>query len=207
MTAASPSPLVVTIDGSIGAGKSTILEYINNKYNLPILLEPVDKWQPYLNELYGNKDSSAFNLQIRVWLDRCLLPDTISQDSMTIMERSPMFQEGVFVRVNREIERISPVQDVLIKEMYAYAAKSWVPHIYIYLRSDAQKCIERVGIRNRNSEDAIPHDYMVRLHELHEDVFEKAVAAGKKIKVVDVEGKTVAEIGDEVMNAINSFSS
>jgi deoxyadenosine/deoxycytidine kinase len=196
--------IVFTLDGSIGAGKSTILGYLNDKYRISVEVEPINKWQPFLNELYGNKESSAFNLQIRVWLDRCWINDTMSFPM--IMERSPLFQEKVFVKVNTEIKRISDVQVDLITEMYNLSGKMWQPHGYVYLRSDPTKCIQRIAKRARNSEDAIPVDYMIRLHELHEEAYIAAVAEGKPIVCVDVEGKTVKEIGEEVWVALQSLS-
>jgi deoxyadenosine/deoxycytidine kinase len=202
-------PVVFTLDGSIGAGKSTILNYINTRYNMAVEVEPIDKWQPFLNDLYGNRDSSAFNLQVRVWLDRCLLTQsltTAATQNPLVMERSPLFQENVFVRINKDIGRISECQAELINEMYERSGEMWQPAGYVYLRTDPLKCIERIAKRNRKSEDAIPVDYMMSLHDLHEDSYLKAVQQGKRIVCVDVEGKTVEEVGEEVWKALKDLA-
>jgi deoxyadenosine/deoxycytidine kinase len=197
-------PLILTVDGSIGAGKSTILDYIHKKFKIAVEVEPIEKWQPFLNDLYGNRESSAFNLQVRVWLDRCLLQKNI--ESPIVMERSPMFQENVFVRINKEIGRISECQAELIKEMYSRSGEMWQPAGYVYLRTDPVKCIERIAKRNRKSEDAIPIDYMMSLHDLHEQAYAEAMKQGKPIICIEVEGKNAEEVGEEVWSALKVLS-
>ena len=70
---------ILTIDGNIGCGKSTLLEYLHINYLLPIDLEPVNKWQPYLNDMYYH-NKGACEFQVRVWLDRCWIQP--KQDSI-----------------------------------------------------------------------------------------------------------------------------
>ena len=206
---------IVTLDGNIGAGKSTILEYMRNSYDVDINVEPVDAWQPFLTDLYENKPSSCFNMQVRVWLDRCMLSDVIAtklmggpldatpdQTQTLIMERSPLFQRNVFIPANKKTtpgpNSITDIQYAMLQDMYDKTDALWSPDCYIYLRSDPRKCRERIGKRARQSEDAISLEYLQTLHDLHEATLTSATSEGKHIVCVDVEGKTVAEIGDEV---------
>jgi deoxyadenosine/deoxycytidine kinase len=89
--------------------------------------------------------------------------------------------------------------------MYARTENMWTPKGYVYLRSDPLKCIQRIAMRARNAEDAIPADYMMHLHTLHEEAYANAVAQGKSIICIDVEGKTVPEIGEEVWSAFTQL--
>lgn len=186
---------VITLDGNIGAGKSTILEYIHKNHGIAIDVEPIQTWQPYLNDLYGNKESAAFNIQVRVWLDRCFI---VQPSHPTVMERSPMFQRGVFVPVNVTNKQISNKQYEMLDELYTKTGKMWNPKVYIYLRSNPDNCIQRIAKRSRPSEEAISEDYLRTLHDLHESTYSTAIANKKNIHVIDVEGKTVTEIGEEV---------
>ena len=80
---------IITIDGNIGSGKSTILNFLHKKYKLAIDLEPVEKWKVFLENIYNNK-SNFFNFQLRVWLDRSWIQE--KEDKILIlMERSPFF--------------------------------------------------------------------------------------------------------------------
>jgi deoxyadenosine/deoxycytidine kinase len=194
---------IFTLDGNIGAGKSTILAYIHDKYDVAIDVEPIDIWQPFLNDLYAGKPCAAFNMQIRVWLDRCMINPGNKYD--VIMERSPFFQRGVFVATNAEDGNISPIQNEMIQHMYDKTDEMWSPKCFIYLRSDPDKCIQRIATRGRPSEDAILDTYLHKLHELHETCYVKAVAERKNIVCIEVEGKTVAQIGEEVWRAIQAM--
>ena len=48
---------IITIDGNIGCGKSSILTYLHKTYKLPVDLEPVESWQSYLNNIYNNTNN------------------------------------------------------------------------------------------------------------------------------------------------------
>ena len=54
---------IITIDGNIGAGKSSILHYLHKKYKIPIDLEPIENWKIYLDNFYNNKND-IFNLSL-----------------------------------------------------------------------------------------------------------------------------------------------
>lgn len=193
---------IFTIDGNIGCGKSSVLEYIHKHYRIPIDLEPVEKWQPYLEDMYY-RGKGAFEFQVRVWLDRCWV-QSYTHTTPMLMERSPLFQRNVFVPVNFETGRISQREYDSILEMYTRSMATWTPQAYIYIRSDPLKCAERIKKRARNSEEAIPDIYLKRLHELHEEAYMFAVTSGCKVVVVDMENKTVAEVAAEIIDALRN---
>ena len=149
---------IITVDGNIGSGKSTVLEYLHTRYGISVDLEPVRKWQPYLNELYRS-GKSAFEFQVRVWLDRCWIQQRPNQSNL-IMERSPYFQYSVFVPTNHKQNRISDSEYHTLVEMYQMSMNMWSPGFYIYLRSNPAKCMERISKRNRESEDRIKKQYI-----------------------------------------------
>ena len=194
--------VVITIDGNIGAGKTSIMSYVNSKYSLPIDTEPIDIWQPFLNDLYASKPNASFNMQVRVWLDRCLIQPP---KESTIIERSPLFQRGVFIEANKASDSISDIQYTLLQEMYDRIDRIWKPECYIYLRSDPTACSRRIALRARESEDAIPDEYLQKLHYLHEETYDNAILAAKNVEVVNVEGKTIQEIGEEVWGIIKTY--
>jgi len=46
---------IITIDGNIGCGKTSLLNYLHKYHKMVIDLEPVDNWIPYLNKMYNEK--------------------------------------------------------------------------------------------------------------------------------------------------------
>jgi len=193
---------IITIDGNIGAGKSSVMEYIHSKYRIPINVEPINVWQPFLEDLYGNKEAACFNMQVRVWLDRCDITLPVPTHNQ-LTERSPYFQRGVFIKVAKSNDSISENQYNMLNEMYDRTDAKWEPICYVYLRSNPDNCVARVQKRSRSSEDAISAEYLHQLHTLHEETYDRATSQCKNVIRVDVENKTIAQIGDEVLSAIS----
>ena len=192
---------IITVDGNIGAGKSTVLEYLHSYYKLPIDLEPVNKWQPYLNDIYCN-NKGTFEFQVRVWLDRCWIQPK-SHSLPMLMERSPYFQRNVFIPISLENGKLDSREYMTLHEMYEKSNNIWIPNGYIYLRSNPLNCIERIKKRNRQSEDRISEDYITNLHNLHEKAYEYAISSGYPITVIDMENKTVPEVAEEIWNYLS----
>jgi deoxyadenosine/deoxycytidine kinase len=190
---------IISIDGNIGCGKSTLLEYLHTHYALPIDLEPIKKWQPYLNDMYYH-NKGAYEFQVRVWLDRCWIQP--KADSTLIMERSPYFQKTVFIPINHDNNRLTSRQVESLLEMYEKSSKLWNPVGYIYLRSNPNKCIERIAHRSRESEEAIDITYIKHLHMLHEINYFKAIVQGYPMICIDIENKTIPDIGQEILHVI-----
>jgi len=189
--------LITTIDANIGAGKTTILKWLNQNYNVPIDLEPIELWEPHLKELYKNK-SNVFPFQVRVWLDRCFPKEN---DSILFMERSPYFQEDVFLNIAIKEQTMTEEEINILQKLYNKI--NWQPYLYIYLKSDPFECSKRINKRGRNSETNIPFSYLQQLHELHEDCYLKAIKNGRPVLCINVEGKTPEMIGNEIVTYIN----
>lgn len=190
---------IFTIDGNIGCGKSSVLEYLHTHYHYPIDLEPVVRWAPFLSEMY-RRNQGAFNFQVRIWLDRCWIQEKTT--SHILMERSPYFQANVFVALNRELGRITPEEHGILAEMYEKAFSMWSPQGMIYLRSRPEACGVRIRQRARLAEDRISPDYLRRLHELHEYAYYYGIRQGVPIICIDVEGKTIPQISGEIHAAL-----
>lgn len=193
---------IFTVDGAIGAGKSTILRYLHTHYGVPVDLEPVTKWQPYLDNLYSH-GTGAFDLQVRVWMDRAWVQDrkTIS----TVMERSPFFQLNTFVPLNLVHGRITAQENQMLHELYDRVASLWSPAGCLYLRSSPSACLGRIRKRARPSEDKITMSYVCELNDLHEQAYRAAVANGMRIICVDVDGKSIPDIAEEVYASLESL--
>ena len=83
--------LLISIEGNIGAGKSTIINQLikeNLDPQIIILQEPVDMWESVkhegetmLQKFYNDQDKYAFAFQIMAFTTRLkLIKDTINQN-------------------------------------------------------------------------------------------------------------------------------
>lgn len=187
---------IITIDGNIGCCKTSILNYFHKNYKLAIDLEPVDNWTEYLANLY-NTTNSSYDFQIKVWVDRCWIQEKTSIS--VLMERSPYFIKNVFVRKAYEDKSISETEFDNINKLHKTTDDLWKPNGYIYLRSDPEKCLQRIIKRGRFAEKNIQLEYIQSIHELHEKNYKAALEAKMNIIVIDVENKSIGDICGEIL--------
>ena len=187
---------IITIDGNIGCCKTSILNYFHKNYKLAIDLEPVDNWTEYLANLY-NTTNSSYDFQIKVWVDRCWIQEKTSMS--VLMERSPYFIKNVFVRKAFEDKSISETEYDNINKLHKTTDDLWKPNGYIYLRSDPEKCLQRIIKRGRFAEKNIQLEYIQSIHELHEKNYKAALEAKMNIIVIDVENKSIGDICGEIL--------
>lgn len=190
---------IITIDGNIGAYKTSILNYFHKNFKIAIDLEPVESWHDYLNNMYTNQTDSTYNFQIKVWMDRCWIQE--KSNVLVLMERSPYFIKNVFVEKALEDNTINAEQYQIIQSLHEKTDNLWKPNAYIYLRSDPEMCMQRITRRARHSECNLKEDYIRRIHELHEIKLEEALKKNMNVLIIDIENKSIADICDEIMNS------
>jgi deoxyadenosine/deoxycytidine kinase len=184
---------IITIDGNIGAGKTSILNYLHTNYNINVDLEPIDKWKPYLDNIYIDK-KDYFKFLIRIWLDRSWIQEK-NKNSLVIMERSPYFIRNTFNKYMYDTNMINKNENNIINELYDKTDVIWKSNYFIYFRLSPEKCLENILKRGRENEIDITLDYLRNIHEYHEKAYEELI--DKKI-VIDVDGKSLEEIGQEI---------
>ena len=190
--------VIYTIDGNIGCGKTTILNYLHKHKNIQVDLEPIDKWKPFLDNIYLNK-TGYFNMQIKVWLDRAWIQDK-ETTSIIFMERSPYFIRNTFNKNDYINNHINEDEYNVINEMYQKTDKIWKSNFYIYLRSSPKKCLERIKSRARDNEMNIDEDYLISIHNLHEEAYLQLLETNKNVILIDIENKTIEEIIKEIVS-------
>ena len=184
-------PIVIFIEGTIGAGKSSFLDNIKQwssfRDQFHIITEPVDEWmnigkhetgKSIFQMYYENPDRYAFPFQWAIFQSyvRNLLASIQQHHDIPILivERSVWSIRNVFIESMLRRGILEPIHRVifdtwfpfLIDEVYKDLGKL---NRFIYLSSDVPLCQERIRIRARPGEDAINDDLMLSLHECHED--------------------------------------
>lgn len=192
---------IYTIDGNIGCGKTSVLNYLHKYKNIQIDLEPVEKWKTFLDNIYLSK-TGYFNFQIKVWLDRAWIQEKDSK-SIILMERSPFFIRNTFNKNDYNNNNINEDEFNVINEMYNKTDNIWKSNLYIYLRSSPKKCLERIQYRGRNNEMDISLDYIINIHNLHEETYKIVLDKKLDIIVIDIDNKSINEIADEIFSLIN----
>ena len=194
--------VLITIDGNIGAGKSSVLNYLHRNYKIPVDLEPIESWNKYLTDFY-NTSSNVFKFQIRVWLDRCWIQEK-TENSNIFIERSPRFIQDVFIEVAEEEKMITNTDKEILQCLHKKTNHLWNNSIYIYLQSSPENCLKKIQKRNRPCEKHITKEYIEKLHNKHCNVYEQIIAEKKnKIYCIDVDDKSISEIAHQILQIVN----
>jgi deoxyadenosine/deoxycytidine kinase len=191
---------IITIDGNIGSGKSSILNYLHKYHKMSIDLEPVESWNSYLNKQYDDKQD-IFKFQVRIWLDRCWIQEKTDK-TVILMERSPLFIKKTFIESAATLGLITPQEYNILTDLHKKTDSLWSCNTYIYLRSSPENCMKRIKKRNRQCEKNITQEYVQLLHNKHEETYAQAVDAKMNIIYVDVDDKSVADIANEILQYI-----
>lgn len=195
----------VTVEGNVGAGKSTALAWLSEEAGVPVRQEPVDRWRPLLERVYSapaylSKDATAgrlMALQALVTLDAGRAP----LHDVRLVERDPRFQGPVFVRAALRDGVFTEHEVGVLAELHARVTE-WTPAAVIYLRCDPLVCQHRVRARARPEERALAVDHIHLLHRLYDTAFEHT--RGPKFRV-DVGQLSPEAVGRRVLEILESL--
>jgi|TARA_B100000902_G_C27288337_1_gene905677 deoxyadenosine/deoxycytidine kinase len=174
-------PKIISIEGNIGSGKSTMVEYLKqNLKNDPtvcFLQEPVDIWNTITDEngvniienYYKDQKKYAFQFQMMAYISRIsLLREALKKNyKLIITERSIFTDANVFAKMLYDEGKIGETEYKIYKLWFDEFIKD-IPKIsLIYVKTDPEICNRRVLIRNRVGEN-IPLDYLKECNNYHE---------------------------------------
>jgi deoxyadenosine/deoxycytidine kinase len=160
----------IAVAGNIGAGKSTLVDFLCRNYEIRPFFEPNDD-NPYLADFYGDMKQWAFHSQMhflshkfRIHLDLDQTPGTVVQDR-TIFEDAEIFATAL-----HQSKRITTRDWQTYQELYSTICQCIrPPDLMIYLRSSLKTLRKRIKLRGREMEQNIPSAYLKRLQGLYED--------------------------------------
>jgi len=178
-------PLLVTIEGNIGAGKSSILAKMKEKYfdrsDIVFVQEPVDIWETIcdengtkmLNLFYQNPKEHAFAFQQMAYITRIsLLRKTINQNpqcKVIICERSLHADRNIFAKMLFDDGIISKVCFQIYNLIYDEFTSEFPIDRCVYIDADPEICAERIIKRDRSGEANIELTYLAKCKKYHDD--------------------------------------
>ena len=178
-------PLLVTIEGNIGAGKSSILKHMQKKYadrkDVVFVQEPVDIWEgicdengtKMLNLFYENPKEHAFAFQQMAYITRIsLLRKTIRENpdaKIIICERSLDADRNIFAKMLFDDGILSKVCFQIYNLIYDEFTSGFPIYRCIYIDADPDVCITRIMKRARSGESGIALEYLAKCKKYHDD--------------------------------------
>ncbi len=156
----------ITIEGNIGAGKTTLAHLLSKHFNARLILEEFAD-NPFLPKFYENPQQYAFPLELFFMAERYKqLKDLLhTQDlfnSVTISDY--LFTKCLlFAKVNLPTDEFRLYQslfDIIHQQIVQ-------PDLLIYLHSPVHKLQLNIKKRNRSYEQQIPDDYLFNIQETY----------------------------------------
>jgi len=183
----SVRPRILTVEGNIGAGKSTFLGELQKRYadrdDIMFLLEPVGIWESVVDEegknmlekFYDNPKKYSFAFQVlafstRLKLIREAVEDAMKPDSPVttiIMERSLDADRAIFAQMLRDDGLLETCEFDIYKRIAQDAMDMFSADGILWLTVSPELCFERVGVRGREGENKITLDYLVKCDSYH----------------------------------------
>ena len=156
----------ISIEGNIGAGKTTLAHLLAKHFNARLILEAFAD-NPFLPKFYENPKQFAFPLELFFMAERYkqlkeLVHTKDLFQSITISDY--LFTKCLlFAKVNLPEEEFR-----LYQKLYEIINQQLVqPDIIIYLHSSVNRLQENIKKRNRPYEQSIPDEYLFRIQETY----------------------------------------
>jgi len=176
------SSKLITIQGNIGSGKSTIVRELKKKYgdnkDICFIQEPVDIWNtirdendnPILTLYYENQKEYAFSFQMMAYISRLkILKEAVDKGYKYIVsERSLDTDKYVFAKMLYDEKKIKHVEYQIYLKWFDEFKTLFEEENIVYVRTDPVVACERVNKRAREGEN-IPLEYLENCHKYHED--------------------------------------
>jgi len=156
----------ITIEGNIGAGKTTLAHLLSKHYNARLILEEFAD-NPFLAKFYDNPGQFAFPLELFFMAERYkqlkeLLQQKDMFQSLTISDY--LFTKCLlFSKVtlpDDEFRLYQRLFDIIHQQVIQ-------PDLLIYLHAPVSKLQVNIKKRNRPYEQHIPDEYLFNLQETY----------------------------------------
>ena len=156
----------ITIEGNIGAGKTTLANLLAERVNARLILEEFAD-NPFLAKFYDNPAQYAFSVELFFMAERYKQQkDLVGQQDMfrTLTISDYLFTKCLlFAKVNLPDDEFRLYQrlfDIMHHQMIQ-------PELLIYLHSPVSKLQENIKKRNRPYEQNIQNDYLYNIQETY----------------------------------------
>ncbi|MBP6977611.1 MAG: deoxynucleoside kinase [Bacteroidales bacterium] len=172
----------ISIEGNIGAGKTSLAQRLSAQFNAKLILEQFED-NPFLPKFYKDPDKYAFPLELSFLASRFQqLKDRLTQQelftSLTVSDYF-IYKSLIFAR-----RTIRDDEMMLFKRLFDLMA-SFLPRpdLLVYLHVDVEKLMNNIQLRGREYEQEIKESYLRGIQENYFEFFRQHT--GQRILIID----------------------
>jgi deoxyadenosine/deoxycytidine kinase len=163
----------VAVAGTIGSGKSSIVDFLAQKYGLVPFFEP-NEGNPYLEDFYGDMKAWAFHSQIYFLSAKFQLHQELDQLTHSVVQDRTIWEDAEIFAENLYRQKIMSERDYRTYRLLYESVQHQVrpPDLMLYMRCPVTTVKKRIAQRGRQMERDIPTAYLKRLHALYDSWIE-----------------------------------
>lgn len=183
------SSMLLSIEGNIGSGKSTFCKYLKDHfshyYNRPYATqvyfvdEPVDTWLSIkdsdgnlLDHFYKSPEKYSYCFQMTAYISRLTelkrVLNKANLNDIIIMERSVFSDYNVFAKMLYNSGTINEIEYQSYMMWFNHFINDLPEIVFVYLKTDYDKCHDRVLRRSRKEEVTVSREYLEKCEKYHE---------------------------------------
>lgn len=167
---------ILSIEGNIGVGKSTLLQHLKTcdygSKKVVFMQEPVDQWAEVKNEsgetilscFYRDPVKYAFPFQIMAFTSRLAAFKRVVKEhpdcELIVCERSLEADRNIFAQMMRDQGTMEPMAYQIYEMIYATTTGDFPAGNIVYLDALPSTCLARIGKRGRAGEEGIELGYL-----------------------------------------------
>ncbi len=161
---------MITIEGCIASGKTTIAQQLSNQFDSKLLLEKFES-NPFLDKFYQNPIKYAIETELAFLLIHYHQLKDVHNNNPNQIVISDFYikKDLLFAKLNLKNEEYQT-----FKSLYDFLSEQLPePEIVICLHTSDSLILDRIKQRNRESEQNINTDYFVKLNHAYEQFFDE----------------------------------
>ncbi len=166
----NPSRKYIAVAGTIGSGKSSIVDFLCQRYNLEPYFEP-NEGNPYLEDFYEDMSRWSFHSQVYFLAAKLKLHQDLDQTQYSVVQDRTLWEDAEIFAENLYRQKTMSERDYQTYRMLYESIRDQIrpPDLMIYVRCPVPTVRKRIAQRGRQMEQDIPVAYLKRLHKLYEE--------------------------------------
>lgn len=179
--------MLITVEGPIGVGKTSLANAISHHFSFSMLREIVEE-NPFLGKFYEDIEEWSFQTEMFFLCNRFKQLDDIERHYLSkqrsVVADYHIFKNLIFAHRSLKVEHLEKyeqIYSILTTDMPK-------PDAVIYLNASIDTLMKRVALRGREIEENMSRAYLEQLAEDYETFVTEYQAKHPEVKIIRFDG-------------------